>query len=136
VLSGTPTGIGWWTVNERTPRSELISNIRVAIVAGNGTRWIEVPYVKPFGLDSAEWTGRLHDMYGGMKRQAESLLYAAGRNPINGEPPQVVFEFPLGVSRSVANELAGMGIEVRGEIVADAPPHQTDEVPPGQEGER
>jgi hypothetical protein len=87
------------------------------IVANNGNTWIDVKRVRPFGLESKDWLGGASEKPPGVRVQAQRMLQAAPQNPNNGVIPKIAFEFPLGVSREVAEALQAMGVEVRGTII-------------------
>ncbi|HYO72955.1 MAG TPA: hypothetical protein VEU33_43535, partial [Archangium sp.] len=93
--------------------------VEVDVVSKKGRRWIDSKRVKPFGLESSDWVGSADKQ--GLKVQAEEMLRAAKQNPVDGVPPEVVFEFPLGVSREVAKALRAMGVEVSGPIIETLP---------------
>jgi hypothetical protein len=104
--------------------------VEVDVVSDGGRRWTDVKRVEPFGLDSTNWTG--HAGHQGLETQATEMLRSASQNPVDGAPPTVVFEFPRGVTREVANALRDMGAEVDGMVVdrrpvVPVPQHQKDD---------
>ena len=103
-------------VGQKMPLDGKPDKVDVDIVADNGNTWVDNKNVKPFGLESSTWKGDGGNKQG-LKQQAEKLIKSAQQNPNNGVPPKVVIEFPQGVSRSVAQELQKIGVEVRGNIV-------------------
>lgn len=108
------------------------NKVEVDVVSDKGHTWIDSKRVEPFGLDSSDWLGKPGKQ--GLQVQAQEMLRAASQNPIDGTPPKVVFDFPLGVSREVANALRGMGIEVRGNVI-DPHPRPLVPVMPPKNGE-
>jgi hypothetical protein len=111
----------------------------VDVVADGGKTWIDVKAVEPFGVESSNWKGKPGAGGGkakkGLKAQAEDLCEAAKNNPIDGTPPKVVYDFPIGVSEAVAKALKaiarekGVTLEVRGPVIPDTkvvlPPGRT-----------
>jgi hypothetical protein len=106
--------------------------VEVDVVADNGRTWIDSKRVEPFGLESNNWTGKPGKQ--GLKVQAEEMVRSASQNPVDGVPPTVVIDFPLGVSPEVAAALRAMGIQVRGAIVKppSAPPVPVPVTPPDE----
>ena len=57
---------------------------------------------------------------------AVDLCDAAKNNPVDGKPPKVVYDFPMGVGESVAKALKAIGrargvqLEVRGPVLPDS----------------
>ena len=117
-IAQTETGVTG--VNQKFSFLENLSNRRTIdadIVAANGNLWIDIKRVRPFGLQSTDWVGDPSGEFPGVRDQAQRMLRAAQENPNNGVVPAVAFEFPLGVSREVAEALQNMGVGVRGTIV-------------------
>lgn len=102
----------------------------VDIMADNGRTWIDVKRVEPFGVESSTWTGKPGTGGGmakkGLRAMAEDLCEAAKNNPVDGNPPKVVYDFPSGVSAAVAKALKAIGrakgvqLEVRGPVLPDS----------------
>jgi hypothetical protein len=104
------------------------NKVEVDVVSDKGHTWIDSKRVEPFGLESSDWVGKPGKQ--GLRVQAQEMLRAASQNPVNGVPPKVVFDFPLGVSREVAKALRTMGIEVRGSVVDPHPRPLVPVMPP------
>lgn len=102
----------------------------VDIMADNGRTWIDVKRVEPFGVESSTWKGKPGTGGGmakkGLRAMAEDLCEAAKNNPLDGQAPKVVYDFPLGVSEAVAKALKAIGrakgvqLEVRGPVLPDS----------------
>lgn len=73
--------------------------------------------VKPFSLNSTDWLGHPSGKPAGVQDQARRMLGAAQKNQIDEISPQIVFDFPLGVSSEVADALKNMGVTVKGQII-------------------
>ncbi|XP_068210924.1 UPF0415 protein C7orf25 homolog [Palaemon carinicauda] len=98
--------------------SQHLEKIVVDVVAENGKQWIKVILRCPKAL---------HLLYvmGGRKgvkpldEVAEDFLIMAEHHPVFYSVPQVVFWFFSGVSESLASDLEGLGVCVRGTRIPD-----------------
>ncbi|XP_060901534.1 UPF0415 protein C7orf25 homolog [Labrus mixtus] len=89
----------------------------VDVVANGGHTWVKAVGRKAEALHNI-WQGR--GQYGDKSiiSQAEDFLHASRQQPLEYRHPTVVFAFYNGVSRPMAQHLEGMGVSVRGDIVA------------------
>uniref|UniRef100_UPI0037E8B9B5 UPF0415 protein C7orf25 homolog n=1 Tax=Semicossyphus pulcher TaxID=241346 RepID=UPI0037E8B9B5 len=89
----------------------------VDVVANGGHTWVKAVGRKAEALHNI-WQGR--GQYGDKSiiRQAEDFLQASRQQPLQYRHPTVVFAFYNGVSCPMAQHLKGMGVSVRGDIVA------------------
>jgi hypothetical protein len=108
------------SVGRRFPLDGREEAVEVDVVSQDGLRWTETKNVEPFGLESTNWTGKAGKQ--GMQTQAQEMTRAAQQNPVDGQPPQVIWSFPKGVSVEVAAALRAMGITVRGQLANVPPP--------------
>jgi len=95
--------------------------VDVDVVSNGGRRWVEVKNTRPFGLESSDWLGNPSAGQQGLRTQAAELLRAASQNPLGGPggpTPEVVVQFPRGVTPEVAAALEAMGVGVEGPRVA------------------
>ncbi|XP_007505622.1 UPF0415 protein C7orf25 homolog isoform X2 [Monodelphis domestica] len=102
----------------------------VDVVANGGHTWVKAIGRKAEALHNI-WLGR--GQYGdrSVVEQAEDFLRASAQQPVQYSSPRVVFAFYNGVSSPVADELRGMGVSVRGDIVAvNNPPEWPEWLPP------
>ena len=91
--------------------------VDIDVIADNGKTWVDVKKVKPFSLNSTDWLGHPSGKPAGVQDQARRMLGAAQKNKIDEISPQIVFDFPLGVSSEVADALKNMGVTVKGQII-------------------
>ena len=91
--------------------------VDIDVIADNGKTWVDVKKVKPFSLNSTDWLGHPSGKPAGVQDQARRMLGAAQKNQIDEISPQIVFDFPLGVSSEVADALKNMGVTVKGQII-------------------
>ena len=94
--------------------------VEVDTVSEDGLRWIETKNVEPFGLESNNWVGKAGKQ--GAQTQAQEMVRSAQQNPVHGQTPRVIWDFPKGVTAEVAAALRAIGIEVRGQIAHLPPP--------------
>ena len=115
-------------VNQKFSLDGVPDKVEVDVVSEGGQKWTDAKRVKSFGLESSDWIGNAHKQ--GLKAQVQKLLRSAQQNPVNGKPPVVEIEFPLGVSREVAAALKKMGAKVTGKIIKPFNPKTGGPIPP------
>ncbi|TDH06399.1 hypothetical protein EPR50_G00133100 [Perca flavescens] len=106
----------------------------VDVVANGGHTWVKAVGRKAEALHNI-WQGR--GQYGdkSIVSQAEDFLRASLQQPVQYQPPHVVFAFYSGVSAPMAQRLRDMGVAVRGDIVAVSAVTPDDEEEEGGERE-
>lgn len=108
----------------------------VDVVANGGHSWVKAVGRKAEALHNI-WQGR--GQYGDKSiiRQAEDFLQASRQQPLEYRHPTVIFAFYNGVSCPMAQHLEGMGVCVRGDIVAvNTFVSEEEELEEEQQGER
>lgn len=83
-----------------------VITVDVDVSDDGGQRWSEVKNLRPFTTDSRAWSE--------LRRQVVGMVQAAEQNPVDGVARRIAVEFRRGVTPSVAEALAGMGVEVIG----------------------
>jgi hypothetical protein len=86
-------GIGREFTLDGTPKG-----LEVDVVGEGGKRWIQVKNYETFGTETSQYQDVL--------AQAKRTLRGAAQNPIGGATPEVVFQFPKGVTQEVVSKLA------------------------------
>ncbi len=120
-LDGLESATGLTGVNQTFPLDGVSDQVEVDRVVDDGKTWVDEKNVKPFGLESNNWTGKEGKQ--GLKVQVEEMVRSAQQNPVNGTPPKVVIQFPQGVSPEVADAVRKLGAEPRGDVMKpDVPP--------------
>jgi len=101
----------------------------IDMISDKGMRWTQVKRLKPFGKppNNMVLTGGEGATYQSVMKQVRLTLRCAEQNKLHGSAPQVVFQFPLGVAKEVAQAIetlevegaAGAHAQVEGIIVPD-----------------